>query len=65
VTGVQTCALPIYELGRAFDADVGFIAVDAHGATVAAHRTRDMPHAFFEGKGEVVARMRVEDRARN
>ena len=46
------------QLGRAFDADVGFIAVDLHGTTVAAHRTRDMPHAFFEGKAEVVARMR-------
>ena len=46
------------ELGRAFDADVGFVAVDRHGACVAAHRTRDMPHAFFEGEGEIVARMR-------
>jgi beta-aspartyl-peptidase (threonine type) len=46
------------ELGRAFDADVGFVAVDRHGTTMAAHRTRDMPHAFFEGLGEVVARMR-------
>jgi L-asparaginase / beta-aspartyl-peptidase len=49
----------IDHLGRAFDADVGFIAVDRHGATVAAHRTRDMPHAFFEGESQVVARMRV------
>ena len=47
------------QLGRAFDADVGFIAVDRHGSTVAAHRTRDMPHAFFEGGSEIVARMRV------
>ena len=46
-------------LGRTFDADVGFIAVDRHGSTVAAHRTRDMPHAFFEGGSEIVARMRV------
>jgi len=45
-------------LGRQFDADVGFIAVDRDGATVAAHRTRDMPHAFFEGTGEIVSRMR-------
>ncbi len=53
------------QLGRAFDADVGFVAVDRHGVTAAAHRTRDMPHAFFEGDGEVVARMRcgVEERA--
>jgi beta-aspartyl-peptidase (threonine type) len=46
------------KLGRAFDADVGFIAVDRQGVTAAAHRTRDMPHALFEGTGEVVARMR-------
>ena len=46
------------QLGRDFDADVGFIAVDRAGRTFAGHRTRDMPHAFFEGDGEVVARMR-------
>jgi len=53
------------ELGEAFDADVGFIAVDRQGSTCAQHRTRDMPHAFFEADGEVVARMRcvVEERA--
>jgi isoaspartyl peptidase/L-asparaginase-like protein (Ntn-hydrolase superfamily) len=53
------------ELGQAFDADIGFIAVDRHGSTCAQHRTRDMPHAYFEGQGEVVARMRsvVEERA--
>ena len=45
-------------LGREFDADVGFIAVDAAGRPVAAHRTRDMPHAFFSGEGAVAARMR-------
>jgi L-asparaginase / beta-aspartyl-peptidase len=51
-------------LGKAFDADVGFIAVDRQGKTVAAHRTRDMPHAWFEATGAVVARMRVvEERA--
>jgi beta-aspartyl-peptidase (threonine type) len=46
------------QLGSAFDADVGFVAVDRHGNTVAAHRTRDMPHAFFEGTGKIVSRMR-------
>jgi len=53
------------DLGRAFDADVGIIAVDRHGKAIAAHRTRDMPHAFFEGHGEIVGRMRavVEERA--
>lgn len=45
-------------LGRDYDADVGFIAVDREGRAVAAHRTRDMPHAYFHGGGEVVARMR-------
>ena len=47
------------ELGRDYDADVGFIAVDRAGAPVAMHRTRDMPHAYFAGRGEVVARMRA------
>ena len=46
-------------LGRDFDADVGFVAVDRLGTAVATHRTRDMPHAFFEGEGAVVARMRT------
>src|SRR5262249_36105900 len=46
-------------MGRDFDADVGFIAVDRGGKAIAVHRTRDMPHAFFEGDGETVARMRV------
>jgi len=46
-------------MGREFDADVGVIAVDRRGATVARHRTRDMPHAFFAGEGAVIARARV------
>jgi beta-aspartyl-peptidase (threonine type) len=46
-------------LGRDFDADVGFVAVDASGVPVAAHRTRDMPHAFFCAGQPVVARMRA------
>jgi len=46
-------------LGRDFDADVGFVAVDASGNPVAAHRTRDMPHAWFSADGAVAARMRA------
>lgn len=46
-------------LGRDYDADVGFVAVDASGNVAAAHRTRDMPHAYFAAQGEVVARMRA------
>lgn len=46
-------------LGRDYDADVGFVAVDASGNAAARHRTRDMPHAFFTGEGEVAARMRA------
>lgn len=46
-------------LGRDFDADVGFIAVDSAGIARAVHRTRDMPHAYFSGAGEIVSRMRV------
>jgi L-asparaginase / beta-aspartyl-peptidase len=46
-------------LGRDFDADVGVIAVDASGNPVAMHRTRDMPHAFFQGDAPVASRMRA------
>ena len=46
------------ELGRDFDADVGLIAVDRSGRAVARHRTRDMPHAWFEGSSPVEARAR-------
>jgi beta-aspartyl-peptidase (threonine type) len=46
-------------LGRDYDADAGIIAVDSAGNPVAMHRTRDMPHAFFAGEGEVVSRMRA------
>jgi len=46
-------------MGRQFDADVGVIAVDRNGVTVAQHRTPAMPHAFFEGTGEIVSRMRA------
>jgi beta-aspartyl-peptidase (threonine type) len=51
--------LVLEQMGRDFDADVGFIAIDAKGHAVANHRTDAMPHAFFEGAGEIVARMRV------
>ena len=47
------------EMGRAFDADVGIIAVDRHGNAVARHRTRDMPHAWFTGEEPVTARARI------
>ena len=43
------------QLGRDYDADVGIIAVDRHGLPMASHRTRDMPHAWFAGEGEVVS----------
>jgi len=46
-------------LGREFDADVGLIAIDAKGAPYGNHRTADMPHAWFSGAGEIVAKMRV------
>ena len=48
------------QLGRNFDADVGFIAIDANGVPYGNHRTRDMPHAYFSGRSEIVAKMRVE-----
>ena len=46
-------------LGRDFDADVGFIGIDAKGNAVGAHRTPHMPHAFFTGTSEIVAKMRA------
>ena len=49
----------IAQQGRDFDADVGIIAVDRDGRTLARHRTPDMPHAAFEGEGPVRALMRV------
>ena len=47
------------QLQRDFDGDIGIVAVDREGHPVAQHLSRDMPHAFFSGEGEVVARMRV------
>ena len=46
-------------LGRDFDADVGFIGIDANGNAVGAHRTPHMPHAWFCGSSEIVAKMRA------
>lgn len=46
-------------LGRDFDADVGFIGIDANGNAIGAHRTPHMPHAWFSGSSEIVARMRA------
>lgn len=47
------------QMGRMFDADVGLIAVDREGNTVAQHRTRDMPHGWFSGDSAVASRARV------
>jgi len=44
---------------REFSADVGLIAVDSAGTPLARHLSRDMPHAWFSGTGEVASRMRV------
>ena len=55
----QAVAEALEDMGRAFDADVGIIAVDRHGNPVARHRTRDMPHGWFAGEGAVVARARA------
>jgi beta-aspartyl-peptidase (threonine type) len=46
-------------LGRDFDADVGFIGIDANGNAVGAHRTPHMPHAWFSGSSGIVAKMRA------
>ena len=45
-------------MGRDFDADVGFIGIDANGNAVGAHRTPHMPHAWFSGSSEILAKMR-------
>ena len=55
----QAVAEALEDMGRAFDADVGIIAVDREGTPVARHRTRDMPHGYFSGEGDIVARARV------
>ena len=47
------------QLGHDYDADIGIIGVDRGGTPVAVHRTKQMPHAFFSGEAQVVARMRV------
>ena len=47
------------DLGRDFDADVGFIGIDAFGNAVGAHRTKHMPHAWFSGSSAIVAKMRA------
>ncbi len=46
-------------LGRDFDADVGFIGIDASVNDDGAHRTPHMPHAWFSGSSEIVAKMRA------
>jgi L-asparaginase / beta-aspartyl-peptidase len=47
------------ELVRDYNADVGFIAIDAMGNVAAQHRTESMPHAWFAGDRPIVARARV------
>ena len=47
------------QMGHAFDADVGIIAVDRAGHPIAQHRTRDMPHAWFSGDAPITARARA------
>jgi beta-aspartyl-peptidase (threonine type) len=59
MTLAQSVESVLDQLGRDFDADVGLIAIDADGVPYANHRTKDMPHAWFTGSSEIVARMRV------
>ena len=46
-------------MGRDFDADVGFIGIDANGSAIGAHRTPHMPHAWFSGSSVIIAKMRA------
>jgi beta-aspartyl-peptidase (threonine type) len=55
----EAMARVMEQQGRDFDADVGIIAVDRDGRTLARHRTPDMPHAWFEGEDVPAARMRT------
>ncbi len=47
------------QMERDFDADVGFIGIDASGNTVANHSTAHMPHAYFRDASEIVAKMHI------
>jgi len=55
----EAMAQALAQLKRDFDGDIGIVAVDREGTPVARHLSRDMPHAWFSGAGEVVACMRV------
>jgi L-asparaginase / beta-aspartyl-peptidase len=55
----EAMAQALEQLRREFEADIGIVAVDRDGRPVARHLTRDMPHAFFSGAGDVASRMRV------
>ncbi len=49
------------QMTRDFNADVGFIGIDAKGNAVANHSTAHMPHAWFSGDSEIIAMMRVAE----
>lgn len=48
------------ELVRDYNADVGFIAIDAMGNVAAQHRTESMPHAWFRGDSDTTALARAK-----
>ena len=55
----EAMAQALEQLRREFEADIGIVGIDRGGHPVARHLTRDMPHAWFSGEGEVTSRMRV------
>lgn len=55
----ESISAVLERMGRDFDADVGFIGIDASGIAVGAHRTPHMPHAWFSGSTGIVAKMRA------
>ncbi len=59
MTIAQAVDVVLDELKCDFGADMGLIAIDAQGVPYANHSTRDMPHAWFCGESEIVARMRI------
>lgn len=47
------------QIQNLFDAQTGMIAIDRHGNIGIDHHTPQMPHAFFLGKSDVIARIGV------
>lgn len=49
----------LQQIETTFDAATGMIAIGAEGEVGVAHKTPEMPHAFFMGDSHITARIRV------